>query len=222
MVGAFHGHTHNQRCQLDWHPMYSESTGHTEGEGCKHIFSLSNELTQSTWHANPFHRHQSIEQHFKFWDDDKYAALTELSTIKDALNLTDTDFIRFHAQEHEYLDGLKQTPVKDYLSIHYINVLDELDESANCSLVEIHPGSLNDMHIALNRARVQVDTAYSKLQNTEGLAAHLEIQLGIDKWWEIGKEASLLKYHLALDDLKHLVVMRLFELSKLSLSGTSN
>ncbi|KAG2065845.1 hypothetical protein BDR04DRAFT_1031786 [Suillus decipiens] len=147
MVGAFHGHAHNQRCQLDWHPMYIEGTGHTEGEGCEHIFSSSNELAQSTRHANPFHRHQSIEQHFKFWDDDKYVALSiflqnhyrealanirtltaELSAIKDALNLTDTDFICFHAQECEYLDGLKQTPVKDYLSICYINVLDELDE----------------------------------------------------------------------------------------------
>ncbi|KAG1884167.1 hypothetical protein F4604DRAFT_1920018 [Suillus subluteus] len=220
MVGAFHGHAHNRRCQLDWHPMYIEGTGHTEGEGCEHIFSSSNELARSTRHANRFHRHQSIEQHFGFWDDDKYAALTELSAIKDALNLTDTDFIRFHAQEREYLDGLKETPVKDYLSIRYINVLDELgecrwewdlaQEGANRSLVEIHPGNLNEMHIALNQACVRVDSAYSKLQNTEGLAAHLEIQL----------EASLLKYRSALDELERLVVMHLFELSKLSLSGT--
>lgn len=103
-------------------------------------------------------------------------------------------------------------------------------EAANRSLVEIHPGSLNDMHLALNQARVRVDTAYSKLQNTEGLASHLEIQLGIEKRWDIGsehynqfrEEASLLKYRSALDDLKRLVVMRLFELSKLSLSGTGN
>ncbi|KAG2065463.1 hypothetical protein BDR04DRAFT_1032679, partial [Suillus decipiens] len=52
-------------------------TGHTKGEGCKHIFSSSNELAQSTQHANPFHQHQSIEQHFRFWDDNKYAALSE-------------------------------------------------------------------------------------------------------------------------------------------------
>ncbi|KAG1718655.1 hypothetical protein EDD22DRAFT_983519 [Suillus occidentalis] len=30
---------------LDWHPMYIEGTGYTEGEGCEHIFSSSNELT---------------------------------------------------------------------------------------------------------------------------------------------------------------------------------
>ena len=84
------------------------------------------------------------------------------------------------------------------------------------------------MYLALNQARVRVDTAYSKLQNMEELAGHLEVQLGIDKWWEIGsehynwfrEEALLLKYHSALDELERLVVMRLFELSKLSLSGT--
>lgn len=79
------------------------------------------------------------------------------------------------------------------------------------------------MHLALNQARVHVDTAYSKLQNMEQLAGYLEVQLGIDKCWEIGgehynrfqEEALLLRYHSVLDELE-----RLFELSKLSLSGT--
>ncbi|KAG1795023.1 uncharacterized protein HD556DRAFT_1431731 [Suillus plorans] len=208
MVGVFHGHAHNRRCQIDWHPMYIKGTGHMEGEGCEHIFSSSNELARSTRHTTTFHRHQSIEQHFTFWDEDKYTALSvfirnhyrealadiqsltaELSVIWETLNLTDADFIRFHAQEREYLDGLKQAPVKDL---------------------------------------VHVDTAYSKLQNTEQLAGYLEVQLGIDKRWEIGgehyncfrEEALLLRCHSALDELERLVVMRLFELSKLSLSGT--
>ncbi|KAG1800235.1 uncharacterized protein HD556DRAFT_1207086, partial [Suillus plorans] len=44
MMGAFHGHTHNRRCQLNWHPMYIPGIGHTEGKGCEHIVSSSNEL----------------------------------------------------------------------------------------------------------------------------------------------------------------------------------
>ena len=51
MVGAFHGHAHNRLCQLDWHPMYIEGTGNTEGEGCEHVFSVSNELARSIRHA---------------------------------------------------------------------------------------------------------------------------------------------------------------------------
>ena len=76
MVGAFHGHAHNRLCQLSWHPMYIEGTGHTEGEGCEHVFSASNELARSTRHATRFHRHQAIEEHFAFWNEDKYEALS--------------------------------------------------------------------------------------------------------------------------------------------------
>ena len=76
MVGAFHGHAHNRQCQLKWHPIYIPGTGHTEGEGCEHVFSASNALARGTRHASSFHRHQAIEEHFAFWDMDKYAALS--------------------------------------------------------------------------------------------------------------------------------------------------
>jgi hypothetical protein len=56
--------------------MYIPGTGHTEGEGCEHVFSASNALALGTRHASSFHRHQAIEQHFAFWDMDKYAALS--------------------------------------------------------------------------------------------------------------------------------------------------
>jgi len=68
MIGAFHGHAHNCHCQLQWHPLYIQGTGHSGGEGCEHVFSSSNDLAWSTCHATCFHRHQSIEEHFNFWD----------------------------------------------------------------------------------------------------------------------------------------------------------
>ncbi|KAG2151064.1 uncharacterized protein EDB93DRAFT_1240135 [Suillus bovinus] len=40
---------------IDWHPMYIEGTGHTEGEGCEHILSSSNDLARSTRHTTTFH-----------------------------------------------------------------------------------------------------------------------------------------------------------------------
>ncbi|KAG1827857.1 hypothetical protein DFJ58DRAFT_672464 [Suillus subalutaceus] len=75
MVGAFHGHAHNRKCQLVWHPMYIPGTGHSKGEGCEYIFSASNELACGTRHASSFHWHQTIKEHFTFWDADKYAVL---------------------------------------------------------------------------------------------------------------------------------------------------
>ncbi|KAG1718190.1 hypothetical protein EDB19DRAFT_1899512 [Suillus lakei] len=218
MVGTFHGHAHNQRCQLDWHPMYIPGTGHTEGEGCEHIFSTSNELACSTRHVNHFHRHQAIEEHFAFWDADKYAALSnylwnhyldalksvqlltaELETIKAKLHLSNNNFLGFFDQECVYLDSLKQPAPQDQLSIHYV--------------VQAH---------------IRVDLSYAKLQHAKVLVAHCDSLLSVDERWAIGgkeynhfkEEATLGKYHATLDELEHLVVMRLFKLSKLSLSGT--
>ncbi|KAG2059470.1 hypothetical protein BDR06DRAFT_874177, partial [Suillus hirtellus] len=48
IVGAFHGHAHNWKCQLDWHLMYISRTGHSEGEGCEHIFLASYALASGT------------------------------------------------------------------------------------------------------------------------------------------------------------------------------
>ncbi|KAG2364997.1 hypothetical protein BDR07DRAFT_1449949 [Suillus spraguei] len=215
MVGAFHGHAHNQCCQLDWHPMYIDGTGHTEGEGCEHVFASSNELAQSTRHTSTFHRHQTIEEHFAFWDDDKYAALTltsietltaELSILKDTLGLTDADFIQFHSQERLYLDNLKELPLKEILHICYVQVLRELAErrskwelahkAANQALTTIAAGDLSQILAALSQARICVDSGYAKLQNAEALT------IGGDTYNQYEQEASQHKYCTALDDLE--------------------
>ena len=89
-------------------------------------------------------------------------------------------------------------------------------------------GDFNAMAAAINQACIQVELAYAKLQNAEALTAHLQDQLGLELHCEIGgeeyncykEEAMLGKYHKALGELEHLVVMRLFELSKLAMSGT--
>ncbi|KAG2090003.1 uncharacterized protein F5147DRAFT_748280 [Suillus discolor] len=184
-------------------------------------------------HASPFHWRQTIEEHFSFWDTDKYATLT---VIKAELSLTDDDLVQFLKDERDYLDGLKLPPVQDQLCIHYVEVLDELtqadwdvaQEVGNTTLTSIPTSSLQEINNALAQAWICVDSSYAKLQHAEGLVVHIETQLAVDQRWEIGgpeyrhfkEEASLGKYRTALDELKRLVVMRLFELSKLSLSGT--
>ncbi|KAI5990638.1 hypothetical protein EDD15DRAFT_2170207 [Pisolithus albus] len=257
MVGAFHGHAHNRMCQLDWHPQYIKGTGHTEGEGCEHIFAASNELARSTRHATSFHRHQAIEEHFAFWDADKYAALSkflrmhfdeairaissltfELDIIKKEFNLVDDDFIRFHADEHKYLTNLKQPALHDQLLIRYTQILDELEvyhaewdstrEAASNALSEVPTGNLQELAITIKQSHVRVDTAYAKLQFAETHTSNMEMHLGIQPRWEINgeeykhykTEAMMVKYRAALDDLERLVVMQLFELSKMAMSGT--
>lgn len=81
-VNAFHGYSHNRKCQLDHHPLYTKGMGRSEGEGCERIFSSSNGIARCTRHASKFHRHQAIEEHFKFWDEDKYANLSTCRMLR--------------------------------------------------------------------------------------------------------------------------------------------
>jgi hypothetical protein len=77
LVGSFHGHAHNCGCQLDWHPLYVKGAGREPLEACEHIFSSSNAVAPGIRHASRFHWYQALEQHFAFWDEDKYANLSK-------------------------------------------------------------------------------------------------------------------------------------------------
>jgi hypothetical protein len=77
-------------------------------------------------------------------------------------------------------------------------------------------------------ARRRIDSTYAKLQHTNAYVFTLEAQLGIETRWEPGsakykkykEEAGLVDYRETLDELERLIVQRLFELSKLGMSGT--
>jgi len=74
VVRSFHGHAHNRGCQLRWHPMYTEGVGLEDFEECERTFCKSNELASVTRLASPYHRHQHIDEHFRFHDEDKHAS----------------------------------------------------------------------------------------------------------------------------------------------------
>lgn len=73
VVPAFHGHAHNRRCQLSWHPLYMDGCGKEDFEGCERVFSQSNALAATTRFASAFHRHQAIDAYFEHWDHEKHA-----------------------------------------------------------------------------------------------------------------------------------------------------
>jgi hypothetical protein len=71
VVPAFHGHAHNRKCQVHWHPMYTERVGTEDFEECERMFCASNDLAPVTHLATPFHRRQEIQEYFNFHDIDK-------------------------------------------------------------------------------------------------------------------------------------------------------
>ena len=80
VLGWFHGYGHNALCQSEWHPRNVKGMGRADFEGCERMFSASNAIAPLTRHATRFHRHQAIEQHFAFWDEDRFAALSTYTT----------------------------------------------------------------------------------------------------------------------------------------------
>jgi hypothetical protein len=101
------------------------------------------------------------------------------------------------------------------------------DARAGANDVFTSPAS-GQIHLILNQARRRIDTAYSKLQNAESYVETIENTLQIEERWTEAspeykaffQETVLTNYERALDDLERLVVMRLFELAKMSSSGT--
>lgn len=78
LVGAFHGHGHNRRCQLDFLTTYVEGLGIEDLEGCERLFSKTNALARSTRYASAFHRKQSIKTYLAHVDTfDTYANLSK-------------------------------------------------------------------------------------------------------------------------------------------------
>jgi hypothetical protein len=85
-----------------------------------------------------------------------------------------------------------------------------------------------DLVEMIHRATRCVDVAYSRLQNAETMVYNVESKLNVKERWEpsspeyqeIKKEVSYRVYRRALDELEWLVVQRLFELTKLNMSGT--
>lgn len=73
IVPAFHGHSHNRGCQVQFLPLYFRGAGKEDFEGCERLFSESNSLAPGTRLATPFHRHQAIEEFAMFWSRQKHA-----------------------------------------------------------------------------------------------------------------------------------------------------
>ena len=77
IVGSFHGHAHNRGCQVNWHPLYRMGSGRADYEGCEWVFYCFNDLAPETHHSSKVRRFRAIEEHMRFWDEDKYAGLCE-------------------------------------------------------------------------------------------------------------------------------------------------
>ncbi|KAJ6573764.1 hypothetical protein DFH09DRAFT_1311848 [Mycena vulgaris] len=220
IVPAFHGHAHNRACQIGWHPLYVDGAGLEDFEECERTFCLSNNLATATRMATPFHRQQQIDEHFYFHDLDKHTA---------------SDYENDHKDEAAHLEGLKHEPPAVAETIEYMELLLKYQVALDASQTAekdyrnldylMQKKNYQAKEIQLVRTRYR--TTFTRLSLAEAELGYFEEEHGYETRWaptsQEYMDALVLmgqrRYRLCLNKLERLVVQRLLELTKLSMSG---
>ncbi|KAJ6486300.1 hypothetical protein DFH09DRAFT_948870 [Mycena vulgaris] len=240
VVPAFHGHAHNRTCQIGWHPLYVEGVGLEDFEECERTFAQSNHLASSTRLATAFHRQQQIDEHFAFHDLDKHASSgnfiyqnyrqalekisinrAQLSILESELGTTGADYESDHTTEIKYFQDLRSEPAED-------------EQTADAALAKTDFTQLDQHIINGGYTRPQIANVRTRYRTTwtrylaveESVCRFEEIHQIVERWTSDSKEykdALVMtrerKYRTALAELERLVVQRLFELTKMGMSG---
>ncbi|OSD06286.1 hypothetical protein PYCCODRAFT_1442536 [Trametes coccinea BRFM310] len=233
VVPAFHGHSHDRACQVDWHPLYQEG-------GCELVFLEWNALATGPQLSTVFHWHQAIKQFFGFWSKQKHAesgkfilhnyqqALDTIKTDTETLDLLcqqlgvgPAHFKRFLQEERTYFKSCKSEPPEVTAELDYMDSLVGLQVAGLSAIAAKAATEKLDtfIHLYVNNPQAtkkkqqQVSSVRTKVSTTQAQweTVHKEV---------LQREEELNIYRLALDNLERLVVQHLFELTKLQLSGT--
>ncbi|KAG2343426.1 hypothetical protein BDR05DRAFT_975977 [Suillus weaverae] len=76
LVNVFHGHAHNCKCQVQYHPMYLQGFGPEDLKTCEHMFASLNAAACLIHHASHFHHDKFLDLYFDQWDMDQYFELS--------------------------------------------------------------------------------------------------------------------------------------------------
>ncbi|KAG1833668.1 hypothetical protein DFJ58DRAFT_735997 [Suillus subalutaceus] len=145
VVNAFHGFSHDRRCQLRNHPLYLSGLGLEDLETCECIFASSNSTAVLIRHVSYFHWMQFLDLHFDQWDMDRYTDLSTflynnyvqalriietdtpvLEEFKRLHSLMDADFINWQNEEYDYLCEVAMEPTSDAIAVAHVEQLEKL------------------------------------------------------------------------------------------------
>ncbi|KAK1230267.1 hypothetical protein PQX77_006642 [Marasmius sp. AFHP31] len=209
VVPAFHGHAHNRKCQVSWHPMYTEGVGLEDFEECERTFSESNHLATTTCLAMEFHRQQSVLEHFEFHDVDKHMSSGNFiyHDYRQALERIANDTPLFTELCQQY--GLSKDGCERLLQEETKHLTREVGESPELAVRLDYVEMLQK----LSKHKNSSDEAQAKYKDAErSKRVSAEYQ-------ETVVAMRNRNYRQALDKLERLVVQRLLKLMKLNISG---
>ncbi|KAJ7019748.1 hypothetical protein C8F04DRAFT_1214270 [Mycena alexandri] len=244
LVGAFHGHAHNRRCQLCNLTTYVHGVGLEDLEGCEKFFSKSNALAATTRYATVFHRQQTITSYLKHADTaDAYQGLSLLlaSKYRRALKIKGTAVLLRETMASMGIESrsvFETNPPQETLEMEYYQKLvnlQDLEERVQIITavgLPMLPENTDTTYAAAASQTRRIETqrrhAIETRDKTLEVVKDLEIRLGVvrrwepdgDDWIRVAKMAKNRRYQRAIDALEGLVVARMFELSKVNMSDT--
>ncbi|KAJ7748091.1 hypothetical protein B0H16DRAFT_1663553 [Mycena metata] len=210
LVGAFHGHAHNRRCQLCNLTTYVHGVGLEDLEGCEKFFSKSNALAATTRYATVFHRQQTITSYLKHADTaDAYQGLSLLLANKyrralkikgSAVLLRETMlsmgvesrsvFETWLEKEKAFLATLSKEPAHETLEMEYYQKLVYRERVGIITKVglPILPTNTDATYAAAASQTRRIETqrrhAIEARDKTLAVVADLEVRLNIAQRWE--------------------------------------
>ncbi|KAJ7348547.1 hypothetical protein DFH08DRAFT_914340 [Mycena albidolilacea] len=238
LVGAFHGHAHNRKCQLDYLATYVLGLGLEDLEGAERLFSRSNGLSRSVRYASVFHRRQTIWTYFAHLDTfETYANLSTflVNNYKQAIEILDTEeplkyameqagvtenMLKSRIQEEKaYLNTLLKEPQEKTDQMEYYQLLVNLADRK-----EKFDEAFGEGSTANGNTRRHAHENYNKVvKAVQATECRLSIEVrwtSEDKEWTDAAELVVNRqYRRAVDSLEALVVKRLLELTKVNQSG---
>ncbi|KAJ7652930.1 hypothetical protein B0H17DRAFT_957727 [Mycena rosella] len=249
VVPAFHGHAHNRACQVGWHPLYVDGVGLKDFEECERTFCKSNHLATVTRLSTAFHRRRQIDEHFSFHDLHKHTASgnfiyqnyrqalekirinrDRLDAVEQRIGTTAQDYKSDLKSEQVYFRGLRTEPPEVSSTVEYMELLckQESDEAGQ-DFRSLDYNIINNRYTRteITHVRTRYQTTHNKYVITIDEVCRHEEEKNIEVHWELTlqvfKDALVMMtkrcYRRALDELKHLVVQHLFEMTKLGMSG---
>ncbi|KAG0692050.1 hypothetical protein DFH29DRAFT_1052446 [Suillus ampliporus] len=198
IVNSFHGHAHNHRCQLQFHPLYQHGLGLEDLETCEHIFSGSNAVAPVIRHASYFHWLQFIDLHFQQWDSDRYLELSKflynnyqqalaiiddlspaVKELKLVLKISDGDFERWNMEELEFLESLTEETEEDIDAMTYVDALQSLTkaEAAYGSVMTVQFLTYTPADFTPSHGLQRNQQVFARAREAERHAAHRKLVL---------------------------------------------
>ncbi|KAJ7701088.1 hypothetical protein B0H17DRAFT_1157764 [Mycena rosella] len=224
LVGSFHGHAHNQMCQLRYLATYVLGLGIEDLEGCESVYHRKQAIATYAAHVDTFETYVNLSTFLVKNYEQSLAILETETSLQFAMaqaGISGKDeFVRQLEEERTYLQSLSKEPEAETQQMDYYQRLVNI-EARKKKFDEVFGEGSKANGVAKRHARENYDKAHNAVQEMEEM---LQIETrwtpGGEEWNAAVTLVVTRRYRLCVNKLEELVLKRLFELTKMNMSQT--